>query len=125
MTPQGNQPAADATGDPRSQRATSRRAPASAANGGAATMRLRNLVLFGYHGVSPAEREVGTRIEVDVDLVIHPAERDVLTSTVDYYQVYRAVEDVVTSTRFKLLETLARAVRQRLMESFPVQEAQV
>lgn len=90
-----------------------------------ATMRLSNIVLYGYHGVSPAEREVGTRLEVDVELTVPAAGRDVLSSTIDYTQVYRAVEDVVTGTRFRLLESLARAVRERLLEEFAARTVQV
>ena len=70
-------------------------------------IRLKNIVLFGYHGVSAAEREVGTRIEVDVDVRMQVDARDALASTVDYSAVFRTVEAVVTGHRFQLLESLA------------------
>jgi dihydroneopterin aldolase len=97
----------------------------AAADVESAVMRLRNIVLYGYHGVSAAEQEVGTRIEVDVAMLIQPADPDVLSSTVDYYSVYMAVEEVVTQTRYKLLETLARALRRRLLETFPARQVEV
>ncbi len=124
MTPPERDLPVEAT--PPSAETTSPPVPAAAPSAqGLATMRLMNIVLFGYHGVSQAEREVGTRIEVDVELVIQPAERDVLASTVDYRQVYASVEEVITGTRYKLLESLARAVQHRLVESFPVREVRV
>lgn len=86
-------------------------------------MRLRNVLLYGYHGVSDAEREVGTRIEVDVDLRLKPAERDTLSSTIDYREVYGVLEEIVTQHRYKLLETIARVIHTELLARFPATHA--
>lgn len=96
----------------------------SPANSGV-VMRVSNVLLYGYHGVSAAERQVGTRIEVDVDLRLAPAERDTLASTIDYREIYRVLEEIVTGRRFKLLETIARAIRAELLARFPASHVRV
>ena len=88
-------------------------------------VRLKNIVLFGYHGVSAAEREVGTRVEVAVDLRVQVDPRDALGSTVDYSAVFRTVEQVVTTERFQLLESLATAIRAALFAIYRAEEIAV
>ena len=105
-----------------------RPAPASAAGApmpAPMVIRLKNIVLFGYHGVSAAEREVGTRIEVDVDLRTTVDPRDALASTVDYSAVFRTVEAVVTGHRFQLLESLATAIRAALFAAYSADDIAV
>jgi dihydroneopterin aldolase len=74
---------------------------------------LRGLRLSGIVGVLPHERVQAQPLELDLDLhldVAPAAASDDLTDTVDYGAVCNAVEAVVTTTQFQLLEALATAV---------------
>ncbi len=88
-------------------------------------VRLKNVVLFGHHGVSAAEREVGTRIEVDVEMRVLVDPRDSLSSTVDYSAVFRTVEQVVTHRHFQLLESLGAAIRDAVLAEFAAEQVAV
>ena len=88
-------------------------------------VRLKNIVLFGHHGVSAAEREVGTRIEVDIEMRVFVDPRDVLASTVDYSAVFRTVEAVVTHQHFHLLESLGTAIRAAVFDAYPAEQVAV
>lgn len=91
-------------------------------------VRLNDIVLFAHLGVTEAEREVGQRIHLDLDLELDlgaAAGTDALVDTVNYEAVYRLVESVVEVSRHRLLESLAGALIARLMEAFPAQRVRV
>jgi dihydroneopterin aldolase len=74
---------------------------------------LRGLRLSGIVGVLPHERVQVQPLEVDLDLHLDlavPAASDDLRDTVDYGAVCDAVEHVITSTTYELLEALVSAV---------------
>ena len=73
-------------------------------------IRLRNMRFYAYHGLFPEEARLGQRFEVDVDLIgdFREAGRDDdLEQSVNYADVYKIVEEVVTQHRFNLVEALA------------------
>ena len=81
-------------------------------------LRLRNMVFSGHHGVSPAEKEIGQRIEVDVELHLDLAAAgaaDDPAAAVDYARVYDRVRAVVEERRFSLLEAVAEAVAAEIL----------
>ncbi|MGQ0616271.1 MAG: dihydroneopterin aldolase [Acidimicrobiia bacterium] len=74
---------------------------------------LRGLVATGYCGVLPEEQLRPQPLEVDLDLHVdmrRPGTTDSLGDTVDYGAVCAAVENVLTTERFTLLERLAQRV---------------
>jgi len=84
---------------------------------------LKGMHFFGYHGVLPAERELGQRFDVDLELMLElgPAGRaDDPGQTVSYADVYRLTEDIVTGTPCRLLEALAEKIAAAVLENFPV-----
>jgi dihydroneopterin aldolase len=92
------------------------------------TIRLLDVVLRGHHGVSPAEREAGQKLEIDVELgadLDKAGRDDALESTIDYRDIYGVVERAVTEKSFRLLEALARQVAIDLLEAFPVERARI
>lgn len=89
---------------------------------------LRNMVFYASHGVSPAERELGQRFEIDLSMYLdleHVAGCDRLAAAVDYSRAYQVVERVVTSQVFNLLETLAHVIAMEVLDRFPVQRVEV
>lgn len=89
------------------------------------TIRLKNMVFYGYHGVTEAEKETGRRFEVDCELKIdiaEPGDTDELTDTVDYSAVYDKIEAIVTGKAFALVERLVAEIARALLDAFPVYE---
>jgi len=76
---------------------------------------------YGYHGVSAAEKEIGKRFTVDIEMVIDTLEAsrsDDLRDTIDYQEVYRVVGEFITNNTFHLTETVAEGIADRVYESF-------
>jgi dihydroneopterin aldolase len=93
-----------------------------------ATVRLEGLSVFGHHGARPYEREAGQRLEVDLELepIDNRAEgSDRLSDAVDYDELYRTVREVVESRSFHLLEALAAATAECILERFRVRRVRV
>lgn len=91
-------------------------------------LRLKNMTFHAYHGVWDEEREIGQRFEVDIELKIDAlsaAETDKLKDTVDLYAVFEAVESVVNSRKFRLLETMAEKIAREILNKFRVSEVLV
>ena len=84
---------------------------------------LHNMVFRGRHGVHPAERELGQRFEVDVELVLDLTRAmgsDALQDSVDYGRAFAIVREEVEEHQYQLLEGLARAIIRRLMAELPI-----
>jgi dihydroneopterin aldolase len=90
------------------------------------TVELRDLRLFGRHGVHAHEKEAGQDFVFDVDLDV--GERglsDRLEDAVDYRAVALAVQDVSDARSYDLLEALAAAVADELLLRFGAERARV
>lgn len=93
-----------------------------------ALIRLEGLSVFGHHGARPYEKEAGQRLEVDLEL--HPRDdaaetSDRLADAVDYDHLYRTVREVVEGRSFHLLEALAAATAETILDRFPVRRVRV
>jgi dihydroneopterin aldolase len=87
---------------------------------------LAGLEVFGYHGVNDEERERGQRFLYDLELSVPDAAlSDLLEDTVDYRDVVACVREISDARRFRLLEALAAAVADALVERFPVERVRV
>ncbi len=87
--------------------------PSGTAQSGADRILLREIRFFGNHGATREEQDVGQWYAVDLDLFLNlaPAGRsDELTKTVDYGEVCRAVMEVGSGRRFRLIEALAEEI---------------
>lgn len=85
---------------------------------------LRGLSFHAHHGYRPEEAVLGGRFVVDVEMQLGwVPQADDLAHTVDYAQVYEAVREEVTQRRYRLIETLADRITERLWQSYPQVEA--
>jgi 7,8-dihydroneopterin aldolase/epimerase/oxygenase len=83
------------------------------------TVELRGLRIYGYHGVSPDEREQGQDFIFDVELDVgERGSSDRLADAVDYTEVARAVKEISDAHAFDLLEALASAVADEMRGRF-------
>ena len=79
------------------------------------TVEIRDLRVFGRHGVHEEERERGQVFVFDIELEVGERGRsDRLEDAVDYVDVARAVKEVSDSRQFALLEALVSAVADEL-----------
>jgi 7,8-dihydroneopterin aldolase/epimerase/oxygenase len=79
----------------------------------ACTVVLRGLEAFGRHGALPAERELGQRFLVDLELTLDPCPAtatDDLADTADYAALADTVVAIVAGPPVALLERLAQLV---------------
>jgi dihydroneopterin aldolase len=87
---------------------------------------LRELRIFGRHGVYPHEKEEGQDFLFDVDLAVGDrGSSDRLEDAVDYREVARAVQEVSDARAYDLLEALATAVADELLRRFGAERALV
>ncbi|MGD0620939.1 MAG: dihydroneopterin aldolase [Thermacetogeniaceae bacterium] len=89
---------------------------------------MQGMEFYGYHGVLPAEQEIGQRFLVDLELATyleHPGRLDDVSETIDYSEVYGLVEKIVTEERFNLIEALAERISQAVLGRYSVEEVMV
>ncbi len=80
---------------------------------------LTGMTFYGYHGNNEEEARLGQRFVIDLELHIDlraAGQTDRLEHTVNYSRVFKRVEEVVTKRRFRLLEALAEAIAQSVLE---------
>ena len=91
-------------------------------------LRLAGIQAYGHLGVTAKERELGQRVEVDVELAYAPTARrkpDSLVEFIDYEEVGRMVRSQVEMSRCKLIETLAEELALALLEEFDTPQVRV
>jgi len=79
--------------------------------------------VYAHHGVHPAERELGQRFVIDVELFgdwSAPGESDALGDALDYVAVHRRIREVAAANSYHLLEALATRICRALLNDFPV-----
>ncbi|HEX6700245.1 MAG TPA: dihydroneopterin aldolase [Gaiellaceae bacterium] len=87
---------------------------------------LEALRLYGYHGVNPEERRDGQWFLFDVQFEVgDKGLSDRIEDAVDYREVAAAVEEISGTAKYHLLEALAAAVADGLLERFAVEWARV
>lgn len=91
------------------------------------SIELEGLELRGFHGVLPQERDRGQTFLFDVELLAHDAgvRTDKLGDTVDYTAVVDCIREISDGRRFNLIEALAAAIADELLERFPVARVRV
>jgi 7,8-dihydroneopterin aldolase/epimerase/oxygenase len=88
---------------------------------------IEGLELTGFHGATPSEREQGQPFLFDVWLLAHDAgvRSDRLDDTIDYTSVVACIREISDSRRYNLIEALAAAVADALVERFDVSRVRV
>jgi dihydroneopterin aldolase len=84
---------------------------------------IRDLGVAAVIGVHPWEREIEQTLVFDVDMaadVRRAAATDDLADALDYSAVAEVIATVVREGKFRLIETAAERVAERLLAAFPV-----
>jgi dihydroneopterin aldolase len=89
---------------------------------------LEGLQFFGHHGDVEAERLLGGRIDVDVEIRADlrvAGVSDQLSDTVDYVHCFETVRQVVETHQHNLLETVAEEVASALLTDTRIDSVRV
>jgi dihydroneopterin aldolase len=88
---------------------------------------IQGLELRGFHGALDEERQLGQPFLFDIQLYAHDAgvRSDKLPDTVDYTAVVACIREVSDGHRFNLIEALAAAIADALLEGFPLSRVRV
>ena len=84
---------------------------------------IRQLEVYGHHGVSREEKVLGQRLYFDLRLSVDDckaARTDRVEDVVDYTEVLDLIVDLATSKSFNLLEAMATTVGEAILRKFPV-----
>ncbi len=86
---------------------------------------LQGVELFGYHGVGEEERLRGQRFRYDIELEVgERGSDDKIENAVDYRDVAACLKEVAGG-QYRLLEALASAIADALVERFGVEQVKV
>ncbi len=89
---------------------------------------LAGIDVYAHHGVHPAERELGQRFVIDLELCgdfSAAALSDSLDHALDYTAVHRLVCRVAATTSFQLIEALAATLCESLLREFDLERVVV
>jgi len=91
-------------------------------------IQLTGIRSYGYTGYLPEEQVLGQWFEVDLTLWLDLAaagHSDNITDTLDYRHAIEIVKQLVKTSKFALVEKLATAIADALLEFEQVQQVQV
>ena len=83
-------------------------------------IRLEGMIFYGMHGVDPAEKALGQRFVVDLEVErdLRKAGRsDDVSDTLNYAMLYRIARSVMEGPSKNLIEALAEEIARRVAES--------
>ena len=84
---------------------------------------LKDIKLYGYHGVLPKEQEIGQYFHIDVELSVDLTKAgmtDELTNTVDYTKIYDIIVSVNKNNKFRLIETFAHNISREILSTYEI-----
>lgn len=87
------------------------------------TITLKGMHFYGYHGCLAEEQRVGQVFDVDAVLytdLTRAGTSDDLGDTIDYSQVYAAIQTIVETHRYQLIERLAQVIADTLLAQCPI-----
>ena len=90
---------------------------------------IKNLNLFGYHGVKEIEKKNGQNFRYNIEILLNKdnflsenKNEDNLENTLNYSEVIKIVKDINDNHRFNLLETLTQTITDKIFEVSPLVE---
>ena len=89
---------------------------------------LKGIRFHGYHGVTEAERQLGQKDEIDLELMTElsaAGKTDDLAHTINYAEVVQLVIEIGTQQSFQLFEALAETIAAAILARFQIEEVRV
>jgi len=91
-------------------------------------IRLNNIIFYAHHGFYKAERELGQKFEIDIEIgcdLKESAKSDDLTKTIDYSKIYTIAQETFSNYKFKLLETVAEKMAGEMIKINGVKDVKI
>jgi 7,8-dihydroneopterin aldolase/epimerase/oxygenase len=85
-------------------------------------IKLANMGFYAYHGTSKAEKEIGQRFFLDVEMFYDlrlAGTTDSIRHTVNYQKVYEIICSITSKRKYNLLEALAEDIVEDIIKHFP------
>ena len=79
---------------------------------------IKGIHFHGYHGIHSAERKIGQKYEVDLEISLDlstAGKNDDLTKTIDYAKIVDMVLEIGTKRSFHLFEALAESIATQIL----------
>ena len=89
---------------------------------------LNGMIFHGYHGVSKAEKSLGQRFIIDLEIqtdLQEAANSDDLSKTINYVEIFELVKEIIESGSKNLLETIASSIAKNILSEFQVESVLV
>jgi dihydroneopterin aldolase len=89
---------------------------------------LEGMSFYGYHGDTDAERTLGNRFHVDVEVRMDlsvAGRTDDIANTLDYSHAFALVRQVVEDQQYRLIEAVAAQVAARILAEPRVESVKV
>jgi len=86
---------------------------------------IKNLNLFGYHGVREEEKKHGQNFLFNIEVYINKSsflDDDNIESTINYSKVVELIKEINGKNRFNLLETFSQSIATRILNMAPFVE---
>jgi len=91
-------------------------------------IRLNNIIFYAHHGFYKAERELGQKFEIDIEIGCNLKESalsDDLKKTIDYSKIYMIAQETFSNYKFKLLETVAEKMTGEMLKISGVMDVSI
>lgn len=91
-------------------------------------IKLREMIFYGFHGVSPQEKQTGQRFSIDLEVECDLSAAglsDDPEDTVNYSKMFKVVKAIVEGPSRNLLEHVAESIAQAILKNFGVESARV
>ena len=91
-------------------------------------IKLREMIFYGFHGVSPQEKQTGQRFSIDLEVECDLSAAglsDDPEDTVNYSKMFKVVKAIVEGPSRNLLEHVAEPIAQAILKNFGVESARV
>lgn len=89
---------------------------------------LKGMKFYGYHGVLPAENQLGQNFYIDLEMAVdfrEAAKTDNIEKSVSYAEVYEIVKEIVETKIFKLIEALGEEIAKELLTKTSIKKIKV
>jgi len=86
---------------------------------------IKNATYYGYHGVAAAEKALGGRYQIDIELWYNAeaaVNTDDISYALNYQDVLYSVSDIMQNENFNLIEALANEILIVLFDKFAIVE---
>ena len=87
---------------------------------------LKNMVFYGYHGAYAAEKEMGQKFEVDLEVYTDLRYGgDDPELALNYIDAYTIIKDIVEEQEFLLPEVLAETIADEILSAYDLDKVVV